>query len=136
MPPRARKAAQAAPEPEQAPSWASDLMDRIEDQSGRVETVILRLQALADPPRGEYDAEGYVVGHIVVVEQLLEGDVIAVGAAGTDLMPMVYRYHRDGLRNEYGITHPIGHIPKPWRLLWRNPRHALEAAKKGKDDDA
>jgi hypothetical protein len=86
-----------------------------------------------------YDADGFVVGHTVLVENVFPGDIISVGLAGEHALPMIYRCIGDSLRNEFGITYPISRVPKPWRLLWRSPIHVLpvdkpKKAKKGDEE--
>lgn len=81
-----------------------------------------------DRPGTTINAEGWVTGGSMYVDWLEPGDLIAHHVPG--FMPVLYRYERHMLRSEYGQTFALGLIPKPWRLIWRNP-----GSGKKKDDD-
>lgn len=72
-----------------------------------------------DRPGGMIDIDGWVIGGTMLVDWLEPGDVIAHQMPGYS--PILYRYERQALRSEYGQTYALGLIPKPWRLVWRNP---------------
>lgn len=67
------------------------------------------------------DQDGFVIGGVLYVETLLEGDIITTESPAQSIWPMLYRVTGGLIRNEYGASHPQGLLPKPWRLLWRDP---------------
>lgn len=76
-------------------------------------------QTKDDKPGTIINADGWVTGGSMYVDWLEPGDVIAHHVPG--FIPVLYRYERHMLRSEYGQTFALGLIPKPWRLIWRNP---------------
>lgn len=125
MPPRARKAAE--PEPY-----------TMDDLKAMVDEMNERLGRLTAPADKVYDDQGYVIGHAVYIEHPQEGDLIAT-ASVPGMIPMTYRHTGREWRSEFGM--PTVDVPRPWRLLWRNPMpvkpepKAKRGRKKAEGDD-
>lgn len=131
MPPRARKTAEAS---------AEFTMDQLKEM---VEGMSERLGRLTAPTDSVYDKDGYVIGHAVFIETPQDGDLIAT-ASVPGMIPMTYRRAGMHWRGEYGM--PTEDVPRPWRLLWRNPapvkpeqpkpKRGSRKAQEDSDDDA
>lgn len=157
MPPRQRKTADESLEEgvEHAEQLDSPVLAEIATLRADIESLIPMREEMASIGKTldrlsareptVFDADGFVVGHTVLVESVFPGDLIATGMAGFDALPLIYRCIDGRLRNEFGMSYPAAQIPKPWRLLWRSPVNALpvdkpKKAKKGEpveeSDDA
>lgn len=82
-----------------------------------------------DRPGGMIDEMGWVVGGTMLVDWLEPGDLIAHQVPG--FTPIIYRYERNALRSEHGMVFNMGSVPKPWRLVWRNPGSKKKEASDG-----
>jgi hypothetical protein len=113
-----------------APRKETDLQPLLESTREDIAGLRRALESLTAAAPAVHDSEGFVVGHSMYVDDrsIRWGDLIAV-AAPPPFPPGTYRCmsapegrQRFFLRSEIGGMSDPQYVPKPWRLLWRDPR--------------